>query len=60
MKGYPGALFNTYNSTGIGIKNAATIEAPKIPDDIPVPAEAYKLHLRGASKCGKKSSTQSN
>lgn len=44
VKSYTGALFNTYNSSGVGIKNADTIEAPKLPDDIPAPAEPYKLH----------------
>ena len=44
VTGYTGSLFNTYNSTGIGIKDAAKIEGPKIPDDIPTPAEPYKLH----------------
>ncbi|GGA72675.1 hypothetical protein GCM10011507_25350 [Edaphobacter acidisoli] len=44
VKGYTGALFNTYNSTGVGIRNPATIEAPKLPDDIPTPAEPYTLH----------------
>lgn len=44
VTGYTGALFNTYNSTGTGIKDAAKIEGPKVPDDIPAPAEPYKLH----------------
>lgn len=44
VTGHSGALFNTYNSTGIGIKNPAPIEAPKLPDEITAPAEPYKLH----------------
>lgn len=44
VTGYTGALFNTYNATGIGIKGAAPIEAPKVPEEIPAPAEPYKLH----------------
>ena len=44
VTGNTGALFNTYNTTGVGIKNPAPIEAPKLPDAIPAPAEPYKLH----------------
>jgi polygalacturonase len=41
--GYTGALTNTYNVTGIGLHGAAPIEAPKVGDPVPVPAQPYQL-----------------
>ena len=44
VKGYEGALLNLYDVTGTGLAGAAKIEAPKIPELIPVPDTPYKLH----------------
>jgi polygalacturonase len=44
VKGYDGALLNTYNVTGIGLTGAAKIDAPKIPDLVPAPDTPYQLH----------------
>jgi polygalacturonase len=43
VTGYSGALLNTYNVTGIGLAGAVPLTPPKLPDDIPAPAEAYIL-----------------
>jgi len=42
--GYTGALINTYNVTGMGLHGAVPIEAPKVGDPVPVPAQPYTLH----------------
>jgi polygalacturonase len=44
VKASDGPLLNTNNVTGTGLTGAAKIDAPKLPDPIPAPAEPYKLH----------------
>ncbi len=43
VTGFSGPLLSVYNVTGSGLDNATKIEAPKVPDAIPVPAQAYQL-----------------
>ena len=44
VTGYTGALLNTYNVTGVGLAQAATLEATKLPAPIPAPTQPYVLH----------------
>ncbi len=44
VTGFTGPLLNISNVTGKGLAGASTIDPPKLPDPIPVPAEPYKLH----------------
>jgi hypothetical protein len=44
VTGFQGPLLSTYNVTGKGLADAAKFEPPKTPEDIPAPAEPYKLH----------------
>jgi polygalacturonase len=44
VTGYSGPLLSINNVTGKGLGGAATIEPPKIPDPVPVPAKPYELH----------------
>lgn len=43
VKGYAGPLLGLYNVTGSGLKGAATIEPPKLPEPVPAPAKPYQL-----------------
>jgi len=43
VTGFEGPLLSTVNVTGFGLKGAATIEQPKLPDAVVTPAEAYTL-----------------
>ena len=43
VTGFEGPLLSTVNVTGFGLKGAATIEQPKLPDAVVAPAEAYTL-----------------
>ncbi|HEY4063183.1 MAG TPA: glycoside hydrolase family 28 protein [Puia sp.] len=43
VTGYSGPLLSTYNVTGSGLDGAYTIDPPKVAEDIPVPAQPYKL-----------------
>ncbi len=43
VTGYTGPLVGVYNVTGSGLKGAAAIEAPKLPDAVPAPAKPYQL-----------------
>lgn len=44
VSGYAGALVNTANVTGTGLHGAAAMEAPKLVEPVPAPAEPYRLH----------------
>ncbi len=44
VTGYTGALLNTYNVTGVGLAQAAPLEATKIPAPAPAPTKPYVLH----------------
>jgi polygalacturonase len=44
VKATDGPLLNTINVTGVGLTGTAKIDAPKLPDPVPEPAEPYKLH----------------
>jgi len=44
VTGYAGQLINVNNVTGTGLHGAASIDAPKIGDAVPLPAEPYHLH----------------
>jgi hypothetical protein len=44
VTGYAGPLINIHNVTGVGLHGAATIDAPKIGDAVPIPAQPYRLH----------------
>ena len=44
VTGYAGPLLSVANVTGTGLKGAATIDPPKLPDAVPEPATPYKLH----------------
>jgi polygalacturonase len=44
VTGYTGPLLSIANVTGTGLRGAATIEAPKVPDPIPAPPTPYQLH----------------
>ncbi len=44
VKGFAGALINTYNVTGTGLTGAEKIEAPKVPDVVSAPDTPYQLH----------------
>ena len=44
VTGFSGPLLSTHNVTGKGLEGAVTIDGPKLPDPVPVPAEPY--HLR--------------
>jgi polygalacturonase len=44
VTGYSGALLNTYNVTGTGLKEAAPLEATKVPAPVPPAAQPYSLH----------------
>ena len=43
VTGYNGPLLNISNVTGIGLKGATTIDAPKVPDPVPPPSHPYQL-----------------
>ena len=43
VTGFSGALLNTYNVTGAGLKGATALEAAKTPDPVPTPAAPYLL-----------------
>lgn len=43
VNGYTGPLLGVYNVTGSGLKGAAAIEAPKLPEPVPAPAVPYQL-----------------
>ncbi len=43
ITGYAGPLINIYNVSGTGLNGANTIEAPKIAETIPAPAQPYQL-----------------
>ncbi|MGA2889645.1 MAG: glycoside hydrolase family 28 protein [Terracidiphilus sp.] len=43
VQGYTRALINAYNVTGVGLHGVAPVEAPKIGDPVPVPAQPYQL-----------------
>ncbi|HEX8502032.1 MAG TPA: glycosyl hydrolase family 28 protein [Pyrinomonadaceae bacterium] len=43
VTGYAGPLLGVHNVTGSGLKGAAAIEAPKLPDPVPAPARPYRL-----------------
>jgi hypothetical protein len=44
VTGFAGSLINIHNVTGVGLHGASEIEAPKIGDPVPVPAQPYRLH----------------
>lgn len=44
VTGFSGPLLSTYNVTGTGLNGAAALQATKVPDDIPAPAQPYSLH----------------
>ncbi len=44
VTGFSGPLLSTYNVTGTGLAGATAIDAPKVQEPIPTPAEPYKLH----------------
>jgi polygalacturonase len=44
VTGYSGALLNTSNVTGTGLAGAVPLEAAKLPEPVPTPAQAYTLH----------------
>jgi polygalacturonase len=46
VTGFAGPLLSTSHVTGTGLTGAVAIEGdgPKLPDDVPAPAEPYKLH----------------
>jgi len=43
VTGYNGPLLDINNVTGTGLKGAAQIDPPKLPDPIPVPNQPYQL-----------------
>ena len=43
VTGYAGPLLSINNVTGTGLKGAVTIDPPKLPDPVPVPAQPYQL-----------------
>jgi polygalacturonase len=43
VTGYAGALININNVSGVGLKGAATIDPPKLPEPVPIPNQAFKL-----------------
>lgn len=44
VTGLTGPLVSVHNVSGRGLKGAATIDGPKLPQPIPAPAEPYRLH----------------
>ena len=44
VTGYAGPLLGIHNVTGRGLEGAATIDGPKVPDPVPTPGAAYRLH----------------
>jgi polygalacturonase len=44
VTGLTGPLLSVRNVTGRGLEGATTIEAPKVPDPVPAPAQSYSLH----------------
>lgn len=44
VTGFTGPLLSTHNVTGTGLNGAATLEAAKVPEPVPVPAQPYQLH----------------
>jgi polygalacturonase len=44
VTGYTGPLLSIHNVTGRGLDGATAIEGPKIPDPVPSPSVAYRLH----------------
>jgi polygalacturonase len=44
VTGYSGPLISINNVAGKGLEGATTIDAPKLPDAIPVPKQSYQLH----------------
>jgi polygalacturonase len=43
VTGYTGPLLGIHNVTGSGLKGAAAIEPPKLPEPVPAPAKPYQL-----------------
>jgi hypothetical protein len=44
VTGLSGPLIGTHNVTGKGLEGAVPIDAPKVPDPVPAPAQPYILH----------------
>jgi polygalacturonase len=44
VTGYTGPMIGIHNVTGTGLKGAAEIDGPKVPDPVPTPATPYILH----------------
>ena len=44
VTGYAGPLVGIHNVTGSGLKGAALIDPPKLPDPVAAPARPYQLH----------------
>ena len=43
VTGYTGPLLGIHNVTGSGLKGAAAIPAPQLPEPVPAPAQPYRL-----------------
>ena len=43
VKGYTGPLIGIHNVTGSGLKGAAAIPAPQLPEPVPAPVRPYRL-----------------
>ena len=44
VTGFTGPLLAIHNVTGKGLEGTVTIDGPKLPDPVPVPAKPYQLH----------------
>lgn len=44
VTGYSGPLIGIHNVTGKGLQGAATIDGPRLPEPVAMPAEVYQLH----------------
>jgi hypothetical protein len=44
ITGYTGPLIGINNVSGSGLEGATPIDAPKVPDPVPAPAQPYRLH----------------
>jgi len=44
VTGYAGPLLGINNVTGTGLKGAVIIDAPKVPDPVPVPSQPFQIH----------------
>jgi polygalacturonase len=44
VTGITGPLIGVHNVTGKGLEGAAQIDAPKVPEPVPSPAQPYRLH----------------